>query len=211
MVHAAADPLRPAARATQRHDRILDAAAACFAASGFHRTTMQEVAAKAGMSPGNLYRYFPSKDALIAGMVERDRTEVAQAFAAASGDDLLGGLRALGRRTFLEDPRDKSTMCVQIWAEATRDPAILALHQGFEQELATRFLALFEAHKAKGALPASLNSAAAVRIITKLANGLFVRRAAGADFNPEQEVAEVFAVIEALLNGTIALPDSPSA
>jgi TetR/AcrR family transcriptional repressor of uid operon len=211
MIHAAADPVRPDARATQRHDRILDAAAACFAASGFHRTTMQDVAAKAGMSPGNLYRYFPSKDALIAGMVERDRAEVGAAFATASGDDLLGGLRALGRRTFLEDPRDKSTMCVQIWAEATRDPTVAALHQSFEADLANRFVALFEAQKAKGGLPASLNSTAAARIIMKLANGLFVRRAAGADFNPEQEIAEVFAVIEALLDGTVKLPNSPSA
>jgi AcrR family transcriptional regulator len=30
------------------------------------------------MSPGNLYRYFPSKEALIAGIAERDRAVVAQ-------------------------------------------------------------------------------------------------------------------------------------
>ena len=35
------------------------------------------------MSPGNLYRYFPSKEALIAGIAERDRAEVAQEFASA--------------------------------------------------------------------------------------------------------------------------------
>ena len=28
------------------------------------------------MSPGNLYRYFPSKEAIIAGIAERDRAEV---------------------------------------------------------------------------------------------------------------------------------------
>ena len=30
-------------------------------------TTIQDVAREAGMSPGNLYRYFASKDAIVAG------------------------------------------------------------------------------------------------------------------------------------------------
>ena len=44
------------------------------------------------MSPGNLYRYFPSKEALIAGIAERDRAEVGQSFASA---DLWFGLAFL--------------------------------------------------------------------------------------------------------------------
>ena len=47
-------------------------------AAGFHRTTMQDVAAEAGMSPGNLYRYFPSKEAMVIGLAERDRARVAR-------------------------------------------------------------------------------------------------------------------------------------
>ena len=64
-----------------RRSRILDAAERCFVRSGFHRTTMQDVAAEAGMSPGNLYRYFPSKDAIVIGLTERDRSDVAKDFA----------------------------------------------------------------------------------------------------------------------------------
>jgi TetR/AcrR family transcriptional regulator, repressor for uid operon len=37
-----------------RHSRILDAAERCFVRSGFHRTTMQDVAAEAGMSPATM-------------------------------------------------------------------------------------------------------------------------------------------------------------
>ena len=61
---------------------ILAAAQRCFVRSGFHGASMQDICAEAGMSPGNLYRYFPSKEALIAGIAERDRAEVAQQFAA---------------------------------------------------------------------------------------------------------------------------------
>ena len=46
--------------------RILDAAASCFTRLGFHGASMQEICAAAEMSPGALYRYFPSKDQLLA-------------------------------------------------------------------------------------------------------------------------------------------------
>jgi TetR/AcrR family transcriptional repressor of uid operon len=68
---------------SDRRAEILAAAQRCFVRSGFHGASMQDICAEAGMSPGNLYRYFPSKEALIAGIAERDRAEVAQQFASA--------------------------------------------------------------------------------------------------------------------------------
>ena len=78
-----------------RRDEILAAAQRCFVRSGFHGASMQDICAEAGMSPGNLYRYFPSKEALVAGIAERDRAEVAQQFASA---DLSHGLLRRPRR-----------------------------------------------------------------------------------------------------------------
>jgi AcrR family transcriptional regulator len=63
---------------SDRRNEILEAAQRCFVRSGFHHASMQDICAEAGMSPGNLYRYFPSKEALIAGIAERDRAEVAR-------------------------------------------------------------------------------------------------------------------------------------
>ncbi len=77
--------------------KILAAAERCFVRSGFHQTSMQEICAEAGMSPGNLYRYFPSKEALIAGISERNRTEAAAELSAVSRCfELLCGLGAAG-------------------------------------------------------------------------------------------------------------------
>ena len=59
----------------QRRKHILDAAEACFASSGFHSTTMQDICKAAEVSPGALYVYFDSKEALISGLCERDRAE----------------------------------------------------------------------------------------------------------------------------------------
>ena len=71
-----------AQRQSDRRLEILDAAQLCFARSGFHGASMQEICAEARMSPGNLYRYFPSKEALIAGICERNRAEAADSFLA---------------------------------------------------------------------------------------------------------------------------------
>ena len=58
----------------ERRARILDAAERCFARTGFHRTTMQDICKDAGISPGALYIWFSSKEALIAGISARHTT-----------------------------------------------------------------------------------------------------------------------------------------
>jgi AcrR family transcriptional regulator len=50
----------------ERGGAILDAARTLFARRGFEATTMRDIADAAGIAAGNLYRYFPSKDAMAA-------------------------------------------------------------------------------------------------------------------------------------------------
>jgi AcrR family transcriptional regulator len=54
-----------------QRSRILDAAQRCFAESGFHAATMATIAETAGISAGLAYRYFPSKDAIVLAIIDR--------------------------------------------------------------------------------------------------------------------------------------------
>ncbi|MDD2592435.1 MAG: TetR/AcrR family transcriptional regulator [Erysipelotrichaceae bacterium] len=45
--------------------RIEQAAIGQLVQNGMHKTNMRDIAKNAGITPGNLYRYFPSKDQLI--------------------------------------------------------------------------------------------------------------------------------------------------
>jgi AcrR family transcriptional regulator len=54
-----------------RRNQILDAATKVFAAKGFHRATIQDIAETAGLSHGAIYTYFDSKDALLMGLLAR--------------------------------------------------------------------------------------------------------------------------------------------
>lgn len=58
-------------RAEARPDEVLDAAIELFAKRGYAATTVEQIATHAGLSKGSVYLYFPSKKALLEGLVHR--------------------------------------------------------------------------------------------------------------------------------------------
>jgi TetR/AcrR family transcriptional repressor of uid operon len=58
--------------------RILEAATNCFVRAGFRGASMNDICSEAGMSPGALYRYFPSKESLIEAIVAGHRKASAE-------------------------------------------------------------------------------------------------------------------------------------
>jgi AcrR family transcriptional regulator len=51
--------------------RIMDAAEALFRRLGFAKTAVADIAAELKMSPANVYRFFPSKNAIIEAICQR--------------------------------------------------------------------------------------------------------------------------------------------
>lgn len=56
--------------------KILDAALELLRSKGFDRTTMREIAAKAGVATGAAYYYYPSKDAIVMAFYQRTFDEM---------------------------------------------------------------------------------------------------------------------------------------
>lgn len=59
-------------------ESVLHAAATCIRTHGIRRTTMEEVARRAGVSRGTVYRYWPTKDDLITAAFSRATAEFVQ-------------------------------------------------------------------------------------------------------------------------------------
>ncbi len=57
--------------ATETRDKILDAAARLFHEQGYHATGISTILREAGVNAGSLYHFFPSKEALLIGVLER--------------------------------------------------------------------------------------------------------------------------------------------
>lgn len=66
---------RRSERTQRRRQRVLDAAGQSFAARGFAKTTMDEIASRAGVSKGLLYSHFGDKEALLVRVMERTLDE----------------------------------------------------------------------------------------------------------------------------------------
>lgn len=58
-------------RGERMRETLLVTALELFAAHGYHETTMRDIAAAAGCSPGLTYRYFNSKEDLVLALYER--------------------------------------------------------------------------------------------------------------------------------------------
>ena len=109
-IHSA-DPVGDA----DRRGRIIQAAERAFVRHGFHATTMQHVAAEAAMSPGNLYRYFRSKEAIVQELCAREQADRASSFAAfAEADSVIAAMAEGLRRNLLGKPREKMQMILEI-------------------------------------------------------------------------------------------------
>ncbi|WP_236051588.1 TetR/AcrR family transcriptional regulator [Nonomuraea cypriaca] len=70
--------VRRQARGLKRMAEILDAAESVIAEVGYPDMTTNQVAARAGMSPGSLYQFFRNKEEILDGLVSRytdDRQE----------------------------------------------------------------------------------------------------------------------------------------
>jgi AcrR family transcriptional regulator len=63
-------------KAEETRMRILNAALGLFRRKGFEQTTMREIAEEAGVSLGNAYYYFESKEALVMAFYERAHLEL---------------------------------------------------------------------------------------------------------------------------------------
>lgn len=59
------------ARGEETRQRIVDAALRLFEEKGYAKTTMRAIAGEAGVSVGNAYYYFASKEHLVQGFYER--------------------------------------------------------------------------------------------------------------------------------------------
>ena len=189
-----------ARRQADRRAEILDAAQVCFARAGFHRTSMHEICAQAGMSPGNLYRYFPSKEAIIAGICERDRAAAAERFLAVRhAPEFFTGLSELARFRLVERSTDAVGLDAEIMAECRRNPQIARMSQEIERDIKERVVEMLRHAADSGEIKRDLDLAAVATVLMTIADGISWRRAVDPQFSPENVLPLILHMVGCLL------------
>ena len=197
----------------RRTGEILGAAEVCFGRSGFHRTTIQSIADEAAMSVGNVYRYFPSKDAVVEALIARDHAMMAADFDRLATDDLMGGFAALMRRQILECGHAQAVLWLEICAEAARNPVIAKVTQAHQQAIAGHLQTFFTrvaAERARRGKSVPNDAATLATLVITLFSGLMVTQAlAGEASAMNAGIDHVLAIVGAAVEGHPVLAKSP--
>lgn len=148
-------PLTP--RSAAKHAAMLDAAQVCFLDKGYANTSVDEVAARAGVSKATIYAHFASKDALFGAIICRRCDDQAEGLAnlpVPEGQDAHTILTAIGLRlmTLFLSPEVMGIYRMVI-AEAPRHPELAKTwYEAGPLRGKQRLAEVFERMKAKGLL-----------------------------------------------------------
>jgi AcrR family transcriptional regulator len=179
-----------------RRDQILRAAARCVAKEGFHRTTMADVIATAGLSAGAVYGYFPSKRDLIRTLAEEALDAAAQRLT-----ELTTREGPVDLRQTIDELIDAATgtygadspnIAVQVWAEAGRDADVAATAALHFDRLRAALAGVVARCQADGTVPAHADPEACALVLIGVLEGLVVQQVIDPDLDRTRYVDGLF-------------------
>jgi AcrR family transcriptional regulator len=194
-------------RQAQTRQELIAAAATVFARRGYHKATVEEIAAEAGMTSGAIYSNFDGKEELFLAIADaqvESRVAEIRAVGDAAVADRDAGVEAADQfRAFLESDPEWPLLFYEFWSVSVRDA-------GLQGELAKRRDAIRDAladtlERVARELGFELRFPAPV-LATAIAaslNGLAFERAADPDALPDEVFGEFIA---AVLGCAIAAP-----
>ncbi len=132
--------------------RILEASKKCFVRSGFRGASMHEICGEAGMSPGALYRYFPSKESIIEAISESHRREeLAILSKMGEGPTVIDGfMNAIMAHLRHVHATGMGPLFTEIKAESLRNETVRSCCQKSEGQFIVAFADFIETATAQG-------------------------------------------------------------
>lgn len=164
----------------ERSREILAAARTVFIRYGFERATMQQIAAEVGLSAGALYRYFPSKEALITRVCGDAGSETMLPFGAVEAgrsafEVLLEGGAAIWTALATPEALDGARMLLEATVAGMRHPESVGVHSTEEMAAArTQLAALIRLAQEEGSLDASVDATALASLLIGVTHGIQV-------------------------------------
>jgi len=158
-----------------RRQQILDAAEQCFRERGFHGASMADIARTFGMSAGHIYNYFDSKEAIIAGIVERDLADFFRRAEELRGAADLPWAILERVETGVADKlnRSKAALQLEVLAEAGRNPRVAEMVQSVDARVRTVLRRLL--HDGLPAGTATRDLDGRIDVLMALFDGLMIR------------------------------------
>jgi AcrR family transcriptional regulator len=165
---------------------------------------MQEICSEARLSAGAVYGYFPSKDVLIAAIVDEVVGELTAGFDELEHREPPGLHEAVTHMLAVLDRPDHGTqlahLAVQVWAEAARNPTLNARLSAHHRTLHTKLTNLVQRCQQAGTAPPDVAPSDLARVIAALAPAFLAQRA----------MLGCAITVDAFTNGLSALTGHPA-
>lgn len=168
------------------------AATACFAKHGFHQSSMQEICRQADLSPGSVYRYYRSKDDLIAALIDDYRQATCAMFVAAREEpDVVAAIVRMAEAML----SDIDPLHFECTAEAVRNPRVGKLVREFDAEAVAELAELIRIGQKKKRIDKKLDPVTTAHTLVAMIDGLMWRKF----IDPNADVASLLGTIRTLV------------
>lgn len=157
----------------EKRREILGAARRCFVRDGFRGASVSGICAEAGISPGHLYHYFESKEAILGAIVRMVLEETTEHFGQTmeeSSDALAALICEMERAKAVEEP-GVHFLILDMFAEAGRNPAMAEVLQEHTRGMRRLLAGFLREGQARGRIDPSLDAETAAAVLIGVIDG----------------------------------------
>lgn len=186
----------------QKRGEIIGAALRCFTRDGFRGASTTDICAEAGISPGHLYHYFPSKLAIVETLIDMGLARTALRFEKIlAATDVIEALLADIEETSLRF-RPAQILNLDGLAEAARNPEfakVIERHTATVRRMWSDFL---RQAQSQGRVDPGLDPEATANILIALVDGSRAMPIRNPKLDIKQSVAHLRTMLERFLSPT---------
>ncbi|WP_426614191.1 TetR/AcrR family transcriptional regulator [Bradyrhizobium sp. McL0616] len=158
-----------------KHERkrgeILGAAIRCFTRDGFRGASTTDICTEAGISPGHLYHYFPSKVAIIEAMIDMGLARTAKHFEKIlAAPDVIEALLTDIEETSLRF-RPAQILNLDALAEAGRNPEFAKIFERHTEAVRCMWSDFLRRAQSQGRVDAGLDPDATANLLIAIIDG----------------------------------------
>lgn len=186
-------------KAKMKH--IIDAAIRCFAVKGFHSTSTAEICHEAGMSPGNVFHYFPNKNSIIEAIALEDAQLFDDIFCRYETEkECIQAIIDLMKEIIeLYNHPEYARISIEIFAEASRNASIHEIFIENERNNKQRLIAMLKNGIKKGQIDSTLEPEKIATWLLVIADGSMGRNIIDPEFNERENHAMLEVMLKKML------------
>lgn len=150
----------------ERRRQILEVAERCFARDGFRGASISDVCQEAKISPGHLYHYFPSKEAIVRAITENSLEYATERLARIiEKADPIDAFVAALESAELKQFHNRQLLVLDMLTEAGRNPAIADVLQERSRAMRSLFASFLRTAQKGGQVDPSLDPDLAAAVL----------------------------------------------